>query len=130
MSLDLIVQNPIDDTVQAVTDQNGNPSALLVASDRVVVNITEAGEFVVGNPSTGTGGFTALVISLSQTQGGAIQIQGIKNSGSQLGDLVLNPLGGGVVLPGSLTISNLPTPPAGTVDLVWDPATGRVYRQG
>ena len=129
MSLDLIVQKPIDATAQAVTDQNGNPSALMVANNRVVINVTESGHFVVGNPNIATGGYTSLVISLTKSQGGAIQIQAIQSSGSHYGQLILNPSGGNVMLPGNLTISNLVPAPPGAVDLVVDPTTGRIYRQ-
>ena len=83
------------------------------------------GGIVVGNPSTGTGGFTSLSLSISAASAGRAEIQSISASGTNWGDLALNPNGGNVVL-------NLTTPPAGvgTVDVVVDPQTGRLYRQG
>ena len=132
MSLDLAVAAPINATAQTVVDQNGNQSALMVASNRIVANVKSGGEFVIGNPSTGQGGYTSIVMSISKGQGGDTTIQAIESSGTKWGNLNLNPHGGGVSLPASLTISQLTTPPPGaaTVDLVIDTKTGRIYRQG
>jgi hypothetical protein len=83
------------------------------------------GGIVVGNPSTGSGGCTSLNLSITKASGGRAEIQSISASGTTWGDLALNPNGGTVVL-------NLTTPPAGvaTIDVVVDPKTGRLYRQG
>ncbi len=83
------------------------------------------GGIVIGNPNTGSGGFTSLSLSISAASGGGSVIQSISKSGSTWGDLSLNPNGGDVVLKLSL-------PPAGvaTVDVVVDPKTGKLYRQG
>jgi hypothetical protein len=83
------------------------------------------GGIVIGNPSTGSGGFTSLSLSISAASGGRAEIQSISKSGSAWGDLSLNPNGGNVVL-------KLTPPPAGvaTVDVVVDPTTGKLYRQG
>jgi hypothetical protein len=55
-----------------------------------------AGGIVVGNPNTGSGGFTSLLMDISAATDGFGRIQAIKSSGSAWGDVALNPLGGNV----------------------------------
>ena len=55
-----------------------------------------AGGIVVGDPDTGSGGFTSLLVDISDARDGFGRIQAIKSSGSAWGDIALNPLGGNV----------------------------------
>jgi len=89
-----------------------------------------AGSIVLGNPLTS--GFTQLFLTITQDKNGKAQIQAVQASGSLFGTLELNPSGGSVVLPANLIINGLTLPPAGvgTVDLVIDPKTNQIYRQG
>jgi hypothetical protein len=54
------------------------------------------GGILIGNPSTGTGGFTSLYMSINAQSGGSSYIQSISKSGSAWGSLGLNPQGGDV----------------------------------
>jgi hypothetical protein len=54
------------------------------------------GGILIGNPSTGSGGFTSLQFSISAKQNGYAGIQSIQSSGSAYGSLMLNPMGGNV----------------------------------
>jgi hypothetical protein len=54
------------------------------------------GGIVVGDPDTGSGGFTSLLMDISDARDGFGRIQAIKSSGSAWGDIALNPLGGNV----------------------------------
>ena len=54
------------------------------------------GGIVVGDPNTGSGGFTSLLMDISAASDGFGRIQAIKSSGSAWGDVALNPLGGNV----------------------------------
>jgi hypothetical protein len=54
------------------------------------------GGIVVGDPNTGGGGFTSLLVDISNARDGFGRIQAIKSSGSAWGDIYLNPLGGNV----------------------------------
>lgn len=56
---------------------------------------TVPGALVLGK-DTSTGGYTGLILGLTQVSGGAATIQGIKSSGSTFGDVVINPGGGSV----------------------------------
>ncbi len=51
---------------------------------------------VLGNPSTGTGGFTSLIMSTSADKAGYGSLQAIKSSGTEWGNIVLNQYGGNV----------------------------------
>jgi hypothetical protein len=83
------------------------------------------GGIVVGNPNTGSGGFTSLNLRISKQSGGRGEIQSISASGSVWGDLALNPDGGDVVL----RLSN-PPPGVKTFQLVYDPNTWKLYFTG
>ena len=54
------------------------------------------GGIVIGDPDTGSGGFTSLLLDISGASGGFGRVQAIKSSGSAWGDIALNPLGGNV----------------------------------
>jgi hypothetical protein len=54
------------------------------------------GGIVVGDPNIGSGGFTSLLMDISDARGGFARIQAIKSSGSAWGDTALNPHGGNV----------------------------------
>jgi hypothetical protein len=59
------------------------------------LHVTNIGGILIGgNP--GSGGYTALGISLSKVSGGYAQIQSTKSSGSTWGNLILEPSGGSV----------------------------------
>ena len=90
-----------------------------------------SGRIVLGNPDTSSGGFTSLILTITQESKGKAQIQAVETSGTNWGTLELNPDGGTVVLPARLKINGLTTPPAGVnvVDLVIDPATNQIYRR-
>jgi trimeric autotransporter adhesin len=51
---------------------------------------------VIGNPFTGTGGYTSLILGTSADVNGYTFIEGIKSSGSAYGDIALNRFGGNV----------------------------------
>ena len=55
-----------------------------------------AGWILVGNPNTGSGGFTSLSIGISAQSGGYSSLQSAKSSGAAWGDIVLNGFGGNV----------------------------------
>ena len=97
----------------------------------VVFDPEGGGQIILGNPRIDTGGFTALITSISAQKGGFGAIQCIQSSGTAYGELRLNPTGGQVTLPTLVAITSLPVAPAGTstVDVVIDKATGRLYRQ-
>jgi hypothetical protein len=82
------------------------------------------GGILIGNPNIGSGGFTSLSLSITNGSNGKAFIQGISASGSNFGQLDLNPFGGIVAIP---TVS---TAPQGvkTVALVVDPVSGRIYK--
>ncbi|HET9920047.1 MAG TPA: hypothetical protein VFQ30_09430, partial [Ktedonobacteraceae bacterium] len=54
------------------------------------------GGIVIGNPSTGQGGFTSLLMDISAASGGNARIQAIKASGTAWGETDINPDGGNV----------------------------------
>jgi hypothetical protein len=54
------------------------------------------GGILVGDPNTGSGGNTSLLLEISDGKAGFARIQAIKSSGSAWGDIALNPLGGNV----------------------------------
>ena len=79
--------NPNGGNVGVGTDQ---PSA------KLNVDPQGAGGIVIGNPLTDHGGFTSLLLDISAARGGHARLQAIKSSGTEWGDLVLNPGGGNV----------------------------------
>jgi hypothetical protein len=68
------------------------------ASPSAKLNVYNSGptQVIVGNPSTGTGGFTSLLMGTSADSNGYGYLQSIKSSGSALGDIILNKDGGNV----------------------------------
>ena len=75
-------------------------------SVKLVVDPQGPGGIVVGNPNTGSGGFTSLLMEISAATDGSGRIQAIKSSGSAWGDLALNPFGGNVDIgPGGLNVT-------------------------
>jgi hypothetical protein len=62
------------------------------------LNIYPKGEggILLGNPKTGMGGFTSLYMGITADTSGKAYLQSIKKSGSDWGDLNLNPFGGNV----------------------------------
>ncbi len=54
------------------------------------------GGIIIGNSNTSSGGFTSLIMEISAESGGYSAIQSIKKSGSEWGDLSLNPHAGNV----------------------------------
>jgi hypothetical protein len=54
------------------------------------------GGILIGNPNTSKGGFTSLRIQISAEKDGHSELQSIKKSGSEWGDLCLNPISGNV----------------------------------
>lgn len=83
-----------------------------------------AGGILIGNPDTGDSGYTSLSLSITNSSNGKTFIQGISASGSNYGELHLNPFGGIVAIP---AISIAPKD-VKTVALVIDPKTGRIYK--
>jgi hypothetical protein len=107
MALNLQVENVVSATAQSVKDRNGNTSSLSVSTDKVGIGTTTpsaklnidpkgSGGIVIGDPDTGSGGFTSLLLDISGASGGFGRVQAIKSSGSAWGDIALNPLGGNV----------------------------------
>jgi hypothetical protein len=82
-----------------------------------------AGSIIIGNRNVSSGGYTSLSLSITNDKGGKAYIQCISASGSNWGDLQLNPFGGFVSIP---TISPAPKD-VSTMPLVIDPKTGRIY---
>ena len=78
-------------------DTNGNVG-IGTTSPSAKLNIDPKGPggIVVGDPNTGSGGFTSLLMDISAATAGFGRIQAIKSSGSAWGDVALNPLGGNV----------------------------------
>lgn len=101
-----------------------------MAASTLNFNPQGPGSIILGNPQT-SGGFTQLLLTITQESKGKAQIHAVESSGTEWGTLELNPTGGTVVLPAKLKISGLTTPPAGVnvVDLVIDPATNQIYRR-
>ena len=55
-----------------------------------------AGGILIGDPNTGSGGHTALLMEISSQNEGVGRIQAIKSGGTAWGDIILNPSGGNV----------------------------------
>ena len=94
-------------TAQPIKDQRGHTSSLTLSTDKVGIgtatpsaklNIDPKGPggIVIGDPDTGSGGFTSLLMDISDASNGFGRVQAIKSSGSAWGDIALNPLGGNV----------------------------------
>jgi hypothetical protein len=69
------------------------------SSPSAKLNVYSAGaatQMILGNPSTGSGGYTALLSGTSADSNGFGYLQTIQSSGSSLGSLVLNKDGGNV----------------------------------
>lgn len=82
------------------------------------------GKIILGNRDTASpNGYTSLSLEITSAKGGKGVVQSISASGSNFGELHLNPYGGLVVIP-SITAApkDLPTAP-----LVIDPKSGRIY---
>jgi hypothetical protein len=63
-----------------------------------VVNPNGLGIMAIGNPNTGSGGYTSLTLGISAAQTGYSTIQSIKSAGSAFGILCLNAKGGNVLI--------------------------------
>jgi hypothetical protein len=107
MALDLQLENVVSTTAQSVKDQRGNTSSLAISTDNVGIGTENpsaklnvdpkgSGGIVVGDPNTGSGGFTSLLMDISAARDGFGRIQAIQSSGSAWGNIALNPLGGNV----------------------------------
>lgn len=107
MASNLQLDSVVSTTAQSVKDEQGNTSSLALSTDKVGIgtatpsqklNIDPKGPggIVIGDPDTGSGGFTSLLVDISSASGGFGRIQAIKSSGSAWGDIALNPLGGNV----------------------------------
>lgn len=76
---------------------NGNIGIGTAApSAKLNIDPKGAGGIVIGNPNTGAGGFTSLLLKIDAEKGGHSSIQSIRSSGSEFGGLFLNPSGGNV----------------------------------
>ena len=80
-----------------------------------------SGGILIGNPSTGNGGFSSLYMGITADTSGRSYLQSIRSSGSAWGDLNLNPQGGNVGIgtnnPGSKLVV------AGTTEIKSDGTT-------
>jgi Phage T4 tail fibre len=61
-----------------------------------VYNQNLATQVILGNPSTGAGGFTSLVFGTSADKNGFSYVESVKSSGTAYGDVILNRWGGNV----------------------------------
>jgi hypothetical protein len=78
-------------------DSNGNVGiGTTTPSAKLNIDPKGPGGIVVGDPDTGSGGFTSLLMDISGAKDGFGRIQAIKSSGSTWGDLLFNPLGGNI----------------------------------
>jgi hypothetical protein len=91
-------------------DNAGNPTANSIIFDdgtkigigtttpsaKLNIDPKGPGGIVIGDPNTGSGGFTSLLMDISGARDGFGSIQAIKSSGSLWGDIALNHLGGNV----------------------------------
>jgi len=107
MALNLEVGHALSTTAQPVKDQGGHASSLTLSTDKVGIGTATPsalltidpkgpGGIVIGDPNTGSGGFTSLLMDISDASGGFGRVQAIRSSGSAWGDIALNPLGGSV----------------------------------
>jgi len=107
MALNLQIDNAVSTTAQTVKDQNGKASPLTLSTDKVGIGTTAPsaklnidpqgpGGIVIGNPDTGAGGFTSLLLDINAEKAGHARIQCIKSSGTEWGVLSLNQHGGNV----------------------------------
>ena len=85
--------------VERMSILNGGNVGIGTSSPSARLNIYNQGSptnMVIGNPSTGSGGFTSLSMGTSADNNGYSFIYGIKSSGSAYGDISLNQNGGNV----------------------------------
>ena len=69
-------------------DSNGNVGiGTTTPSAKLNIDPKGPGGIVVGDPDTGSGGFTSLLMDISGAKDGFGRIQAIKSSGSEWGDL-------------------------------------------
>ncbi|MFM7855404.1 MAG: beta strand repeat-containing protein, partial [Flammeovirgaceae bacterium] len=64
-------------------------------------------QVTIGNPSTGSGGFTGLLMGTSADTNGFGYVEAVKSSGSAYGDIILNRWGGNVGIGTTLTDAKL-----------------------
>jgi hypothetical protein len=83
--------------VRMVINSDGNVGIGTTAPS-AKLNVYNSGptQVIFGNPSTGTGGFTSLLMGTSADSNGYGYLQSIKSSGTALGDIILNKDGGNV----------------------------------
>jgi hypothetical protein len=101
----VFLQSDLGDVVLATAGQriltvagsNGNVGiGTTTPFAKLVVDPQGGGGIVVGDPNTGSGGFTSLLLQISTASDGYGQIQAIRSSGSAWGDIALNQHGGNV----------------------------------
>jgi hypothetical protein len=88
----VFLQSDFGDVVLAIAGRR----ILTAASSTVIVDPEGPGGIVVGNRNTGSGGFTSLLMDISNATDGFGRLQAIRSSGSAWGDIALNSQGGNV----------------------------------
>jgi|GEM_PF-2717694 len=73
-----------------------DPKARMHVAGTLIIDPKGKGGILIGNPNTGSEGFTSLAINISEEKEGHSELQSIKTAGSEWGDLCLNPLAGNV----------------------------------
>jgi hypothetical protein len=100
-----------DDSIEAMrVDPSGNVGiGTSTPSAKLNVDPQGPGGIVIGNPNTAQGGFTSLLLDISAASGGYTRIQAIKSSGTELGEIEINPDGGNVSIAanGTLNANNI-----------------------
>jgi hypothetical protein len=92
------------DASSNIYNANTSTGQVIVQSTNVstlplfVVNPNGLGIMAIGNPNTGSGGYTSLTLGISAAQAGYSTIQSIKSAGSAFGILCLNAKGGNVLI--------------------------------
>jgi hypothetical protein len=82
-----------------VLNQAGGNVGIGTTTPSAKLNVYQAGastRLILGNPLTGSGGFTSLILGTSADKNGYSFLSSIKSSGTAMGDLVLSPDGGNV----------------------------------
>ena len=82
-----------------VLNQAGGNVGIGTTTPSAKLNVYQAGastRLILGNPLTGSGGFTSLILGTSADKNGYTFLSSVKSSGSAYGDLVLNIDGGNV----------------------------------
>lgn len=72
-----------------------------------VYNSGSSTQVIIGNPSTGSGGFTGLLMGTSADTNGFGYVEAVKSSGSSYGDIILNRWGGNVGIGTTITDAKL-----------------------